>query len=360
MFNLKTLTTTVQKNCHISDAQYAGQYTLCIYLLKMREYYRWENTIPQSHALAREAVGNWLTERENYWDELTALPFSALTIGGQPFDPFDAEAINAQLNPRGYVYSGGIGIFHKPYFFLGKLEKQSTHNGINLLVSNKEYARDLAAPPAMLLGNTLFIRKECLRRVIWERIEEWRLKKRPDTAMARALACYSPQPTTDDMESILDQITDNELNAVLLHEIGEAQATQLLGTQWEDLLAALPPRSIAELIMRAVRDHLADSLSTLPALLESHGLEAQNKASLHFYFANFTGLRRELYPEAVQAYQSWVDSGNLAPLEQLCQHNQQRWKAFAQQILDLYSAENDIETLATAIENLSKPNNLSN
>ncbi|HKJ07631.1 MAG TPA: hypothetical protein VKA76_00940, partial [Gammaproteobacteria bacterium] len=39
---LRTLCAKVQKNCHISDARYAGDYTLCIYLLKMREYYRWE------------------------------------------------------------------------------------------------------------------------------------------------------------------------------------------------------------------------------------------------------------------------------------------------------------------------------
>ena len=353
MLDLKTLTATVQKNCHISDAQYAGQYTLCIYLLKMREYYRWEMTIPQSHALPKEAIGSWLSERESYWDELSSQSFSPLTIGEHEFEPFDCEAINALLNPLGYVYSGGIGVFQKPYFFLGKLEQKSVHNDITLLVSAKEYARDLVAPPAMLLGDTVFIRTECLRRMIWERIEEWRLKKQPDTAMARALACYSSLLPTDDhgLEALLDQMTDNERDAVLLHEIGEAQAQPLLGADWEKLLAALPPRAIAGLIVRAVRDHLADSLSTLPALIES-----QNHASLHFYFANLNGLRRELYPEALQAYQSWVDSGNLATLEQLCQQAQQRWLALAQHILELYSAENDIDTLATAIENLSDIN----
>lgn len=350
MFDLKALTETVQQNCHISDAQYAGQYTLCIYLLKMREYYRWENAIPQSHALPKDAVGSWLTERENYWDELDSLNFSPIHINGDTFGPFDCDAINEQLNPLGYVYSGGIGVFHKPYFFLGKLETKSKHDGIIILVSAKEYARDLVAPPAMLLGETIFIRKECLRRIIWERIEEWRLKKQSGTAMAYALACYSPAlPENDsEMESILDRITDNELNAVLLHETGEAQAKRILGPQWEELLVALPPRSVAELIARAVRDHLADSVSTLPALLKS-----QNTASLHFYFANFNGLRRELYPEAVQAYQSWVDSGNLTYLEQLCQQNQHRWQSFAQQILDIYSAESNIKTLAAAIEDLS-------
>ncbi len=35
------LISQVQHNCDISDANHAGNYTLCIYLLKMREYYRW-------------------------------------------------------------------------------------------------------------------------------------------------------------------------------------------------------------------------------------------------------------------------------------------------------------------------------
>ena len=101
MFNLKTLTETVQQNCHISDAQYAGQYTLCIFLLKMREYYRWEKDIPQSHALPREAVGDWLTAREEFWDSVETLPFAPLTIGNEEFAPFDAQAINEQLKPHG-------------------------------------------------------------------------------------------------------------------------------------------------------------------------------------------------------------------------------------------------------------------
>ena len=37
---------TVQHNCHLSDAHHARDYSLCIYLLKMREFYRWEETLP--------------------------------------------------------------------------------------------------------------------------------------------------------------------------------------------------------------------------------------------------------------------------------------------------------------------------
>lgn len=349
MLDLKLLTHHIQHNCHISDAQYAGHYTMCVFLLKMREYYRWEKGIPLSHPLPRKEVGEWLIEREQYWDELDALSFSPLLLYNQEFDPFDSEQINAHLNPQGYVYSGGLGIFHKPYFFLGKLERKEVRDNITLLVSSEEYARDLVAPPAMLLDDTVYIRKESLRRIIWERIDEWLLKQKKDTPMARALACYDFENRRNgDMESLLDQMTDNELESVLLHETGEAQARRLLGPQWEELLHALP-RSKAEFIARAVRDHLADCLTTLPTLVET-----KNEASLHFYFANFNGMRREIFPDAMKAYQHWVDSGSLAALKEVYIKGQTYWQELAKKILAVYQTHTN--KLAEDIESLCQNN----
>jgi hypothetical protein len=346
MLDLESLTQGIQHNCHISDAQFAGNYTLCIFLLKMRGYYRWEKGIPLSHPLPRREIGDWLTTREEYWEDLQELPLSPLTLNNQSFDPFDSESINEILNPHGYVYSGGFGIFHKPYFFLGKLEKKEIRDDITHLISSEEYARDMVAPPAMLLGKTVYIRKESLRNVIWERIDEWRIKKNRDTPMARALACYDfEERKIEQIESILDEMTENELKVVLLHETGEARARIILGTQWEDLLHALP-RSNAEFITRAVRDNLADCLTTLPALVET-----ENTASLHFYFANFNGMRKELFPEALEAYQYWIESGSLSALDNVCKKGLQRWENIAKKILKLYqnhanNLANDIETLA--------------
>ncbi|MDP1705268.1 MAG: hypothetical protein Q8L42_11190, partial [Sulfurimicrobium sp.] len=86
-----------------------------------------------------------------------------------------------------------------------------------------------------------------------------------------------------------------------------------------------------ELVVRAVRDHLADCLSTLPALLEQ-----ENDASLHFYFANFRGMRRELYPELTEAYQRWVDGGQLHALRNQARQGAQRWLEKAQNLVSIY------------------------
>ncbi|HJX57762.1 MAG TPA: hypothetical protein VJ325_03500, partial [Thiobacillus sp.] len=79
MLNLGQVVSSVQKNCHISDAQYAGDYTLCIFLLKMREFYRWENQIAFTGSLPRADVGKWMQEREQMWESMESSTFEPLT-----------------------------------------------------------------------------------------------------------------------------------------------------------------------------------------------------------------------------------------------------------------------------------------
>jgi len=340
MFDAETLAETVQENCHISDARFAGNYTLCIFLLKMREYFRWERGIPLSKPLPHAELGKWLVAREEAWEELEARDFLPLSIGGHRFDPFDSAAINRRINAEGYVYSAGYGLFHKPSFFLARLHRKEHRDGITLYLSHEELARDLAAPPAMLQGNEVFIRRESLRRFIWEKIEELGHHRNAQSPMSRALACYPD----GDLEATLDNMTENEIGTLILHESGEAMAHERLGHDWEELLSSLP-RSRTEFLLRAVRDNLADCLSTLPTLIEQ-----DNAAALHFYFANFTGMRKEIFPSAVTAYHDWLESGSLAPLRASSEAGREHWHRVSQRILETWRSQDkpqaaDIETL---------------
>jgi hypothetical protein len=316
----------VRTNCLITDARHATRYTLCVYLLKMREFYRWEQQLPFGASLPQDELSDWLSAREARWEQVEHQEFLPVPINGRSFDPFDAPAINAALNPLGYVYSSGYGHGLKPVFFLGKLEQRRQSSEYTLLVSGYELARDLSAPPAMSTDNTIFIRRESLRRMLWERLEEWRWN-RPDNAMKRALECYDFEHRP---EAALDAMTDTELESVLLHEIGEVQAGRLLGPDWEELLAALD-HSKAEIMLRAVRDHLADALSTLPALLEQI-----NPAALHFYVANLSAMRKELFPGLVSAYEVWRATGSVRELHQAASRAAAHWNALALRLLDQY------------------------
>ena len=208
---------TVQKNCDISDARHATNYTLCVYLLKMREYFRWENGYSYNDVLPKEDVGNWVQEREHLWESLEEENFVPLLIDGKEFDPFDTDNINRLLAPKGYVYSGGIGLRAAPHFFLGRLETKEVYNDFTMYVSADECARDLTAPPAMTLGRNVFIRRESLHRYLWEKFQEWQWSKY-ENAMAKALSFYE---FDKDVDAALNKMTQNELEAVALHEIGE-------------------------------------------------------------------------------------------------------------------------------------------
>lgn len=323
---LQPLLSAVQRNCHISDARYAGDYTLCIYLLKMREYFRWEKGYAFGENLPQDDVGDWLKQRESFWESIEDESFTDLPLDGDCFDPFDNDALNAVLNPHGLVYSGGLGQQCAPHFFLGKLGHHERHDEFTVFVCEDEYARDLTAPPAMALGNRIYVRRESLRRMLWEKIEEWRWNSL-ENAMGRALRSFDIE---GDIQAALDAMTDTVIDSVVLHEKGEVLAGKRLGPEWERMLARLP-RSKTEIMIRAVRDHLADSLTTLPELV-SRG----NSAALHFYFANLTSMRKQIFPALTEAYESWVQQGERGALEQLAAASEVHWSSLAGQMLETW------------------------
>ena len=328
---MKQLQQIVQNNCHISDARYAGNYTLCIYLLKMREFFRWEQQHPYGISLPNADVGAWLTEREALWDSLEDKDFAPISVNGLDIDPFETRQVNAQINQQGLVYSGGYGLHGKPVFFLAELEQQKNYDDYTLYVSSRELARDLAAPPGMALDKCVFIRRESLRRFIWEKIEEshWHKQENP---LARALAFYDFK---NHPEESLDRMTDTEVDTILQHEIGEIKAGQLLGDDWEDMLANMP-RSHAEIMARAIRDHIADTISTLPQLLKN-----DEPAQMHFYFANLGSMRKVIFPSLMDAYREWNEHNDLSPIRNLLQKAEKHWISLAQSMLALYKQYGD-------------------
>jgi hypothetical protein len=312
---LPELVGVIQRNCDISDARHAGDYGLCTVLLRMREYYRWEMELPFSRGLAKDELGDWLDGRERLWDGIEEEAFGKLPLGRAGLDPFETAKANRALVPRGLVYSAGYGRFGKPVFFLGRLHAVQERAGLEVIVSSCEYARELAAPPAMLLGRTVFVRRESVRRALWERLEEWRWRKL-DAAASLAVAGFELETDTD---RALERLADRETETMILHEIGEAKAGELLGEAWGELVRSIG-RTPAEPVARAVRDLLADCLSTLPALIDrpDHG-------ALHFYFATFDAPRRELFPEALEAYARLQREGRTEELSRVVAEGCERW-----------------------------------
>lgn len=336
---LQLLINAVQRNCHISDAKHASDYTLCTYLLKMREFYRWEKGYDFNDDLNPDKIGIWLTAREALWDDLEGNEFSSIHTRKGDYNAFDTEHINQELVPQGYIYSAGYGPKSKAIFYLAELEQQVLQDDFNIFISGKEFARDLTAPVAMSQKNNIYIRRESLHRMIWEKTVEWGWHQNKN-AMFKAMNFYdfAKKPS----ESI-DEMTNKEINSVILHEIGEIKSAQKL-KNWQQMIIDLP-RSQAEIMARAVKDLLSDAISTLPTLINN-----RDDASIHFYFANFTHMRKELSPSLLKAYHDWNDNNDYSKLLSATNRSGDHWFDISQDILDLYEhhgaqCSNQIESL---------------
>jgi len=126
-------------------------------------------------------------------------------------------------------------------------------------------------------------------------------------------------------------MTDREIAAALLHEQGEYEVGQRLGYGWNRMLLDLA-LSPAELMARAVRDHLADCLVTLPALVQEGDV-----AHLHFYLGNLTNMRKQIFPALQVAYDVWAQGGDTGPLADLARRGVDHWEGLAREMMRVHA-----------------------
>jgi len=341
--SISELKESVQYNCSISDATHAGQYTLCIYLLKMREFYRWEQGLGFNDRIDNEKIGQWLTLQEEQWEQLESEPLAPVQVNGNSFDAFDSDAINQLIIDSGLVYSAGYVLRGKPHFFLAELDQRLQQDDYQILISGKELARELSAPPALSQGRNIFIRSESLRRTIWEKVEE-SLWNKSESPLVRAIGCYDFK---NRLEYSLQEMCDKEVKTLVAHEIGEIKAGNMIGAEsWRKLLGEVQGTPL-ELMLRALRDNLADCISTLPDLAE-----ADDSARLHFFIATLSNMRQAIFPSLRSAYDDWLHSGSMAYLHDVAAKGTGHWCRIAHDVMDIYnsSGTDNLDTFEALLE----------
>lgn len=340
---LDALVTTVRANCRVSDARHARNMTMCIYLLEMRELYRWEHGYTLDAVLPRAEVGAWLSERETQWDAVEHAGYRLLPLDNELVDPYAAEEVNHRLVPSGWVYGAGVGRSRKPQFFLAELEREEWRDGVRVLVAGREHARDVAPAPAALRDDTIYVRTDALQRLLWERAELWNRRRATGPLKAALDACgFADSPM-----AALKRMADVETETLILHELGERAAAEWLSPAWERMLDGFTePR--AEIFARAARDHLADCTVTLPVLL------ARGAAtSIDLWFAGLDGMRRELFPRLRGAYDAWRRGDGGRALTAAAEEGATHWRRVCADVLALVEREDDhveraLEALAAA------------
>ncbi len=332
---LAALVDAVQANCHVADARHATELPLCIYLLQMRELYRWERGQAFGTALDRLDVGCWLAQREDLWARVEASALRPLPWQGRLFDPQDADALNAALIPHGLLYGAGYAGSDRPSFFVARLHRAERRgDDLSLHVADAEMARCLFAPPAALAGGrTIVLRRESLARWLWERFEAFSLRPHPGPFQALADAYGWAGP--DGFVAALPRLVDDQSETLLLHEMGEHQAARELEPRWCAMRLALRQRR-TETLVAAVRDHLADLLLTLPTLLERGDAPA-----MHFWFAGYEGQRQRLFPSLPRAYDAWRAGDAGRQLTRAARHGAAHFRRLADDVLSLHDGLGD-------------------
>lgn len=320
------LISAVQRNCDISDAHHAGDATMCIYLMRMREHYKWQNGTPCGESFDHNLLGGWIEEREAHLSTLEDTVYSPIVLDGVEYDPFDHAAINPELANRNLIYCAGYGRRCKPVFCLGEIVRTEEADGYDMFVIGKEYAREMSAPAGMSLASSIYIRQDAFTRTVWEMFEEWSWRK-PRNAFYKAISSgeYSHDPL-----AATHALASSQIENLILHEKGEVIAQQMLGDRWAEMLHCLA-LTTQELTVRAVRDNLADSISVLPSIISSG-----NECSIHFYFACFHSVREEMFPELKKSYQIWDETRNFGPLEAAVGLGQSHWLQTAREMMSCY------------------------
>jgi hypothetical protein len=328
---LETVVNQVVHNCNISDARYAGYYSVCGLALRLRDLYKWEKGLDPWVEDESSKVLEWIGEQENLWEDLTNENFKKITIKGLSYDAFDTRAINRTISNHGLVYGAGYVHSLKPTFFLARLEERRTVQGHSVTILGKELARDLVTLPAFVQDGSVIIRRESGAHFFWNQIVYLRSSGRPALTFAlRAHGLKDDHPKT--LQEKLAALFADEMDTYIHHELGELIDSTFDLNLWHEIIAAFPHSPI-ELLARTVKDLLADTheYGTLP-----HIVRNKKRASLGFYAAFLDGFRKVLFPEIVRAFNEFLEHEEWQQIERAISSGRNTALRYAQTMSALY------------------------
>ncbi|GAB4410440.1 MAG: hypothetical protein OHK0032_06180 [Thermodesulfovibrionales bacterium] len=310
--DIRGLIEQIKLDCNISDAGFWGYYSICGLLLRLRELYRDENSLLPWAEIPREDMSVWIASREAIWKTLENKRLMPLRIDGRVYDPFEIDEINAVLGRAGLIYGGGYGRFNKPAFFLARLKSRRELYDYHIYYAGDELCRDLSSSVAMLQGRCIFMRLESLKTLLWEKFQELR-SRRFGGALKEAFSSYGIEGTESPSEELykkIGTISDEISELFILHELGEAVEDYQSG-EWLGILSQNRDR-LTEFYMRGIKDLLSDTSDMGPLKYIANKKE---RYLLNFYMIFLDGIRKEVFPEIMDAYQRFIEGNDWTIIE---------------------------------------------
>ncbi|MEW6263274.1 MAG: Sfum_1244 family protein [Thermodesulfobacteriota bacterium] len=334
---IEPLRRQIAANCHRSDARFAGSFSLCSLLLRMRDYFKWDRDLPPWAEVDSPEVLAWIEERERVWDEAADEEIAQLRWRGGEIDAFDSETINQDIEPWGLSYGSGYAAFLKPSFFLAEVINHRQQGGFKVIYLGHELVRDLFTTPAQNLGGRIVARRRPLAAYLWDLI----LHAGGPRRQAVDLALYEYGLERERMVGPsfnwtprFEKLLDSEVEAFVWHEIGEAGDQAFPRDVWRALIGAFP-HSRLELMARTLKDFLADTseIGRLKFIIDS-----RRRASLAIYLADLSSLTARLFPEIVKAYNLLIREGDWSVIEAARCEGRRKAQEMAREMVSLASS----------------------
>ena len=323
----------IQHNCDISDARDHGIYSMCSMVLKLRNFYKWEQRLEPWQEPDAPHLLDWIDRKEDSWERLEADSFESLKMGDAALPPFEVEAVNGALEGTGLHYGAGYGRSLKAVFFLAETRDRIEVEGCPVHILDAELARELAAPFAMAQNGRIIIRLESLRYFLWDHIQE--LRSSCKSSYLYSLKSYGLlKDGVLDQQAFkerLDDIVEQELALFIHHEIGELLETTLDSSHVRSVIGRFPA-SVLEFVCRAVKDVLAD---THPRGVLGHICRERKSSSLGLYVSFLDGLRQELFPEMNNAWKQFHQNHDWRGIESARDRCRGRLLETARDIVDI-------------------------
>ena len=175
--------------------------------------------------------------------------------------------------------------------------------------SGRELVRDLLTAPAMLQGDTIFLRFEPLLVLLHFKLGELNAKRNPALEAAFAQYGFGQRQLVDEIfEQRLDDLAVRYSRIILAHETAEHRESV---REWKDILTAAGDRK-NEHYLRALKDLIADTSESGPYRdIITH----RDRAGLALTVAFLDGFHRLLFPEIREAHAQFLNYGNWDVIE---------------------------------------------
>jgi hypothetical protein len=333
--DVNQITRQVQRNCDIADAGSGAVFSLCGFLLRLRDFYKWEHDLLPWQEPEPATLLEWVEAREEMWLEIAEEPFQPISMDGETFDAFDLDAINGRLRPSGLVYGAGYVAGMKPSFLLAELVESRRIDSLRVDTVSRELARDLYATPAMRQGERIFARRSAMLFFLWDQI----LEMRPSAKAALSFAFRQYDLDVEDLRRSpkemgprLQHVAATELQAWIYHELGEAREDAFGGLLWQEMVATYAGSPV-EIFARSVKDLLAD---THADGLLGHIVNQGLKGSLGFFVALMRSFMRMVFPEILEAFTQFLASGDWAVIEKARKRGHTKALGLAEALIALH------------------------